>query len=130
MVCGERIDELLGERGISQSELARRVGLRQSTINYLVSGRSQGSKHLHKIARELGTTAEYLMGETDDPEPDAPAGNVVMLDSEARELLRLIERMSAADRRTLVQVARSMAKTPAESDTLHDHHRGYRGKEA
>lgn len=54
---------------MSQSELARRVGLRQSTINALVKGNARSSAHLHKIARELGTTPEYLDGETDDPSP-------------------------------------------------------------
>lgn len=53
--------------GISQSELARRVGVSQATIWKLTKEPAQGSKHIHKIARELGTSPEYLMGETDDP---------------------------------------------------------------
>ncbi len=52
---------------ISQSELARRVGISQASIYHLVSGGGQGSKHLHRIARELGTTMAYLEGEIDDP---------------------------------------------------------------
>ncbi len=31
-----------------------------------MSGKAYGSAHLHRIARELGTTAAYLDGETDD----------------------------------------------------------------
>lgn len=73
MALGARINRLLSEREMSQSELARRVGVRQSTINDLVQGNSQGSKHLHRIARELGTTPAYLIGETDDPLENAPA---------------------------------------------------------
>ncbi len=56
----------MNARGLSQSELARRVGLSQSSIYNLVSGKAYGSAHLHRIARELGTTAAYLDGETDD----------------------------------------------------------------
>lgn len=67
MGAGGRIQQLLDERDISQAELARRVKLRHSTINGLIRGQAQGSKHLHKIARELGTSAAYLAGETDDP---------------------------------------------------------------
>lgn len=69
MFRGDRLEELLEKRGISQSELARRVGVSQTSIWKLTKEAKQGSKHLHKIARELGTTPEYLTGETDNPEP-------------------------------------------------------------
>jgi phage repressor protein C with HTH and peptisase S24 domain len=62
----DRFRTLLAARGISQSELARRVGVSQSAIHKLASGNAYGSSHLHKIARELGTSAAYLTGETDD----------------------------------------------------------------
>lgn len=55
------------EQGLSQSELGRKVGVSQTSIWKLIKEPSQGSKHLHKIAHVLGTTAAYLMGETDDP---------------------------------------------------------------
>jgi phage repressor protein C with HTH and peptisase S24 domain len=71
MFRGDRLAALMAEKGLSQSELARRVGVSQATIWKLLKEPSQGSKHLHKIAAELGTTAEYLMGETDDPSPGA-----------------------------------------------------------
>lgn len=57
---------------MSQSELARRVGLRQSTINGLIRGEQRSSTHLHKIARVLQTTPAHLEGETDDPDAGAP----------------------------------------------------------
>lgn len=59
-------------RGLSQSELARRIGVSQQNIHRLVSGKAYGSRHLHKIARELGTSPAYLAGEIDDPEEGAP----------------------------------------------------------
>lgn len=68
MIRGDRIEELLKARGWSQAELARRVGVQPTSIWKLISGHSLGSKHLHVIARELGTTPEYLSGETDDPD--------------------------------------------------------------
>lgn len=72
MLIGDRLRQLLDERGLSQSELARRVGVTQATIYKLASGISYGSKHLHLIARELATTPGYLTGEIDDPSIDAP----------------------------------------------------------
>ena len=67
MIIGERMRAALEQANQSQSGLARRVGISQASIAKLVSGNAYGSKHLHKIARELGTTAEYLTGETNDP---------------------------------------------------------------
>ncbi|KZC83290.1 hypothetical protein AYR46_01535 [Sphingobium yanoikuyae] len=57
---------LMADKGLTQSELARRVGVSPTAIWKLMNEPAQGSKHTHKIARELDTTAEYLMGETDD----------------------------------------------------------------
>jgi transcriptional regulator with XRE-family HTH domain len=59
--------------GISQSELARRVGVSQSAIHKLTSGGAYGSKHLHTIASELGTTPAYLEAKTDNPDENAPS---------------------------------------------------------
>lgn len=71
VIIGERIEQRLRAANISQSELARRVGVSQATIAGLVSGRSQGSKYIDRIARELGTTPAYLVGEIEDPDENA-----------------------------------------------------------
>ena len=57
---------------MSQSELARRIGVSQQTIHKLIVGGSRTSVHLHRIAKELLTTIEYLTGEIDDPDEGAP----------------------------------------------------------
>lgn len=72
MTVGQRINERLVAIQMSQSELARRVGLTQGTIGGLIMGKARSSAHLHRIARELGTTPAYLTGETDDPDENAP----------------------------------------------------------
>lgn len=69
MIIGARIDALLEEKGWSQAELARRIGVSQATIWKLVNGESRNSKYLVLIARALGTSPEYLLGHTDDPHP-------------------------------------------------------------
>jgi phage repressor protein C with HTH and peptisase S24 domain len=69
MELGGRIEALLEQKGWSQAELARRIDVKSTTIWKLVSGTAQTSKHLRDIARQLGTTEEYLLGETDDPSP-------------------------------------------------------------
>lgn len=67
MVVGERIQQRLQTLGISQAELGRRVGLTQPAIANLIHRNKAGTSHLHRIARELGTSPAYLAGETDDP---------------------------------------------------------------
>jgi len=62
----DRLVALMAEKGMTQSELARRVGVSATAIWKMMNEPAQGSKHTHKIARELETSAEYLMGETDD----------------------------------------------------------------
>jgi phage repressor protein C with HTH and peptisase S24 domain len=69
MLSPERIQERIDALGLSQNELAKRVGVSTQTIWKLATGHSRSSAFLHKIARELATTPEYLEGETDDPSP-------------------------------------------------------------
>lgn len=71
MFDGTRLRDLMALRDVSQSELARKVGVSQTTIAKLVLSKGYGSKHLHRIARELGTSPAYLEGETDDPDDGA-----------------------------------------------------------
>lgn len=107
MVRGERIQELLDRREMSQSELARRVSLRQSTINELIHGGSRGSSHIHRIARELGTTPAYLMGETDDPEGEPVEDE---LTSEERRLLEIFRQLPKKDKAALRTLVDRMAQ--------------------
>ncbi|EQB15574.1 helix-turn-helix domain-containing protein [Sphingobium lactosutens] len=126
MIEPTRLSHLLADRELSQSELARRVGVSQATIYRLVSGLGYGSKHIHKIARELQTTPAYLSGETDDPQGDAPA--LPMLDADERDLIDSFKNLTSADRRALLQIARTMAGGPVPSQTVHAPARGYRGE--
>lgn len=67
----QRVRERMEEMGFSQSSLAQLIGISQASIAKITRGESFGSKHLHKIARELQTTPAYLTGETDDPSEGA-----------------------------------------------------------
>ena len=70
---GARIERKLQVLGMSQAELARRVGVSQPTINALIRGGNAMSKHLHRIAAELETSPAWLAGETDNDSPIAVA---------------------------------------------------------
>ena len=79
MIIGQRILARLPQVKLSQSELARRVGISQGAMNNLIAGRSRSSTHLHKIARHLATTPAYLTGEVDDPDENAPPPAAALL---------------------------------------------------
>jgi transcriptional regulator with XRE-family HTH domain len=126
VIVGPRIRERLKSRGLSQSELARRVRLDQSTISGLIKGDQQSSTKLHLIARELETTPAYLSGETDDPTaiiPDEPT-----YDSETRNLLDSFSMISAADRRAIVQLVQSLAGAIATSTIVPKSRAALKGK--
>ncbi len=76
MTLGARIEQRRKQLGISQAELARRVGVRQSTMNSLINGSSRSSRSIVRIAHHLHTTPAYLTGETDDPGQDLPPPRV------------------------------------------------------
>lgn len=106
MRVGDRIAEQRVLRGLSQSQLAREVGVSQGTIGKLESGISSGSSHLHKIARALKTTAEYLSGETDDPTSDTPDNHLTM---EETQLLEKLRRLSDEDRAMVMQLTKKLS---------------------
>lgn len=105
-------------RGFSQAELARRVGLAQPTIYGLIHTNKVGSKHLHRIARELGTTPAYLSGETDDPQADAPAAPD--FDHDEVAWVELYRSLSESQRAAAWTLLRGLVDPePARAPTMH-----------
>lgn len=128
MIVGARILERMELVGISQAELARRVGMKQPSIFNLIHKGKKGSTKLHLIARELGTTPAYLTGETDDPE--STAAEPSLLSSEQRELLDRFAELQPVDRRALLQITRSLATAASLNPTLHSRSAAFRGFES
>jgi transcriptional regulator with XRE-family HTH domain len=58
---GARVRKVRLERGLSQAELGKRVGLTQSTIQEFETGDVKRSKKLLEIAAELGVRQEWLL---------------------------------------------------------------------
>lgn len=110
MTLGDRVSERLRAMNISQAELARRSGLAQQTVNALIKRNKVGTVHLHRIARELMTSPDFLIGETDDPSIDAADA---ALTSEDREWLDLLHALAPADRKAALQLVRTIAHSAA-----------------
>lgn len=72
MTIGDRIELRRKAIGIkTQTALAVRAGVGQSTLSGLIRKPYRWSPYLVQIARALETTVEYLVGETDDPDVNA-----------------------------------------------------------
>lgn len=94
------------ERGLTQSELARRVGVKQPSIGRLLSGQTRSTSVLVEIARELGTTPGYLTGEIDHPQ--AGSAQPELSDDEA-QLLEKLRSLSPDDRRLVMSLTKKLA---------------------
>jgi transcriptional regulator with XRE-family HTH domain len=114
MSVGERVLERLTALNMSQAELARRTGLAQPTINNLIHRAKIGSKHLHRIARELGTTPAYLSGETDDPTAGDPSEQ--RLTSEEQRFLEIYRQLPKKDRAAMKLLLQRMAAESPSPD--------------
>lgn len=64
-VIGERIKQRMQELGLSQSALARAVGIKQPSIGRLISGETRRTNHLLEIAQALRTTPEFITGDSE-----------------------------------------------------------------
>lgn len=69
MPTGERIKELRKKRGLSQSALGEKVNTDSTSVSRWETNRSiPGQKYIGKLASALGTSTDYLLCETNDPE--------------------------------------------------------------
>jgi len=69
-----RLDAALREKGVSQSALARQIGVDRSTISQLLSGdtpRLPNAQVVGECAASLGVSADWLLGLSDRPQPAA-----------------------------------------------------------
>ncbi|MFW6342882.1 MAG: LexA family protein [Halothiobacillaceae bacterium] len=59
----DNLVQALQEAGLSQSDLARRIGVKPQAVQYLCNpaNNARGSKYLHQIARELGVREDWLL---------------------------------------------------------------------
>ena len=107
MFDAERFKERLAASGLSQSALARRTGVSQQAISRLLKGERYGSRYLHRIAYELGTTAAYLMGETDDPLAEAaPLPEVTFED---RQMLGAFDALAPSSKNAISTLIKDLA---------------------
>jgi transcriptional regulator with XRE-family HTH domain len=110
-MIGDRIEERRKARGLTQAELARRANVPQQTMNGLIKKPYQWSPHLPRIARALGTTIEYLIGEVADPDSNAPAEPE--LSHEEQKLISAFRSLRSPTRRLVLHLVNELPKDEA-----------------
>ena len=92
MTIGERLRALRTQRGYSQEQVAKMLGVGRTTYLKYESGENKPSRNLDKLASLFGVTTDYLLGRT--ASPAAPAGKPTkdaaseVFDDEIRTLAR------------------------------------------
>ena len=63
MKIGDRIKELRKEKNFSQSQLARRIGVSQKTVDYWELGTNEPkASYIVKLAELFEVSADFLLG--------------------------------------------------------------------
>jgi transcriptional regulator with XRE-family HTH domain len=108
--------------GLSQEELAAKLGVAQSYISQLESGRSGPPTidRAYDLARACDTSVDYLIGLTDNSAPPASGtANPTQLD----DLLELVRRLPPDAQRGMVALAEAFAdyeQSRAEQSAVED----------
>lgn len=95
---GTRLRQLIEDKGMTQKELANKVGCTEAAISHYIKGdRIPRASVLAKIAIALNTTSDYLM-------EGIPADATGELDYAKKLIARNVTQMSVADKRAIINI--------------------------
>lgn len=101
---GRRMQRAREEAGLTQDELASRLGLTQAALsNYELGKRRLHLANLDKIAKALGKTIGYFI---EEPNPAPDPGEEARLDESISEMISLWYDMSEEERQYLLDYIR------------------------
>ncbi len=68
MSINQRLSDLMSRQNLNNADLVRRAGLNHTYIHNIRRGKTKSPsfEKLNKIAKALGVSVEYLVGETDE----------------------------------------------------------------
>lgn len=111
MSIGQRVREARKAAGLTQQQLAEKVGIKQSTLSELENGDSAGSGHLAAMAAALNVSALWLqtgkgsMRHVAPPTPPRSIGRVATTE-EISELIALYGQSSPEWRQRIFDLAK------------------------
>ncbi len=118
MTVGQRIIQILKDRGIQQIELARYLGASQSTVNgWNLKNRNPTSEYIMPICEFLKITPTYLLTGVEDEKTDYVTSN------DERKLLKCYRQLPPELKLKLLGYAGGMCDTyldPLNEKKLHE----------
>ncbi|WP_126665621.1 helix-turn-helix domain-containing protein [Croceibacterium ferulae] len=93
---------------LSQGELARRVGCSGASMSKIVQGETKQSRLLPAIARELGVSVAYLVGETDEAVLGLCAG---ILSPEESYFITQLRVLTSSDEQAVFRILDTLARS-------------------
>lgn len=119
MTLGERIKKLRREKNLSQEKLAEMLDVHLNTVSKWEKGAAPSAKRLTELAKTLHTTADYLLGDTDDPqEHEVPNASAVKLQkiSPSSEDYSFTEKLINSNKMIVYETNNGRFFIPATSD--------------
>ena len=113
---GERLKQIMMEKGLTQYRLAKLSGVSQPSICALLNDetRTPRTHTIGKLAKAMNCTIGEIMDESHESESMKEAGaNFNTIDPAARELLDIFDQLNADGRRTLITIAAGLLDNPA-----------------
>lgn len=104
MGMAERIKEMRKARGLTQVELARRLGLKDSAIAKYENGRVENIKRstIEEMAKILDCSPVYLLCLEDDP----PARSDFIISDFEKQIILEFRRADSLDRQMVLRILR------------------------
>jgi phage repressor protein C with HTH and peptisase S24 domain len=87
----DRLSFALQRSGLSQAELARRVGMKQPSISAIITGETTHTKFAPEMARELGVAVEWLLTGEGPIEP-SPQQQTPILEVDPTRIVEIPDR--------------------------------------
>lgn len=111
MNTGERIRNLRTKRGLTQEELAKRIGITRARLAKYETGANQiDNEILAQLAEFFNVTTDYLLGTTDLPQSD----NDLVKDPGVQFIMRAREELSPEAYETLLRIANEFKQAVLE----------------
>lgn len=118
MSIGARVREARKDAKLTQEQLAKRVGIRQSTLSELENGESAGTGYVATMAAALGVSPLWLeTGKGPKKLKSSPAeltdqaGNAMLPVNDMAELITLYSRSSPEWKRRIMDLAKRGAQS-------------------
>ena len=103
---GERVAALREEAGLKQTELARRIGIRQPSLSSIESNQTKriAGETLAGLCRELRTTAKYILDGAGPAHP--PQVEIAEMSAASKAFLRYFNDLTPEEQQKIAEVAK------------------------